>query len=95
MRIAGFGRLRGLSSDLCFSWRTRSGSGRQGRNPAGESPAVPIARFRHVAMPHLGMGNHPGDAWCKRLGCPEHICVCLAVGATGKSSKYGSLNTME
>ena len=39
-----------------------SGSGRQGRNPAGESPAVPIARFRHVVIPHLGMGNHPGDA---------------------------------
>ena len=28
-------------------------SGRQGRNPAGESPAVPIARFRHVAIPQF------------------------------------------
>ncbi len=48
-------------------------SGRQGCNPAGESPVVPVARFRHVVMPHLGRGNHPGDAWCKRPGCPEII----------------------
>ena len=48
-------------------------SSRQGRNPAGESPVVPVARFRHVAMPHLGMGNHPGDAWCKWPGRPGHI----------------------
>lgn len=28
-------------------------SSRQGHHPAGESPAVPIARLRHVAMPQL------------------------------------------
>ncbi len=32
-------------------------SSRQGRYPAGASPAVPVARFRHVAMPVLGAGN--------------------------------------
>ena len=26
-------------------------SSRQGRNPAGASPAVPVTRFRHLAMP--------------------------------------------
>jgi len=29
------------------------GSGRQGHNPAGGSPAMSIARFRHVAMPQF------------------------------------------
>ena len=29
------------------------GSGRQGCNPAGESPAMSIARFRHVVIPRL------------------------------------------
>ena len=48
-------------------------SSRQGCNPAGESPAVSVARFRHVVMPHPGMGNHPGYAWCKRPGCPKHM----------------------
>ena len=48
-------------------------SGRKGCNPAGESPVVPVARFRHVVMPHPGMGNHPGYAWCKRPGCLERI----------------------
>ena len=43
-----------------------AGSSRQGCNPAGASPAVSIAQVGHVAMPHPGMGNHPGDAWCKR-----------------------------
>jgi hypothetical protein len=28
-------------------------SGRQGHNPAGESPAVSIARCRHVAIPQF------------------------------------------
>jgi len=32
-----------------------------------------LPEFRHVVMPHLGMGNHPGDAWCKRPGRPEHL----------------------
>ncbi len=45
-------------------------SSRQGRNPAGESPAVPIARFRHVAMPQLMLGNRMSPAWCKRPGRP-------------------------
>jgi len=42
------------------------GSGRQGRNPAGESPAVPVARFRHVVMPRFMTGNRMFIAWCKR-----------------------------
>ncbi len=46
-------------------------SGQQGRNPAGESPAVSVARVGHVAMPHLGAGNQPSYAWCKRPGRPE------------------------
>jgi hypothetical protein len=33
--------------------RTDLGSGRQGCNPAGESPAMPIARFRHAAIPQF------------------------------------------
>jgi len=56
-----------------FFVATEIRSGRQGCNPAGESPVVPVARFRHVVMPHPGMGNHPGYAWCKRPGCPELI----------------------
>lgn len=34
-------------------------SSRQGRESAGASPAVPIARFRHVAIPLLWVGNCP------------------------------------
>jgi len=41
-------------------------SSRQDYNPAGESPAVSNAQSGHVAMPHPGVGNQPGDAWCKR-----------------------------
>ena len=52
-------------------------------------PPCQLPDFRHVVMPHLGVGNHPGDAWCKRLGRPEHSSV---VGATRGSSEYGSLN---
>jgi hypothetical protein len=70
------------------------GSGQQGRNPAGESPAVSIARVGHVAIPHLGAGNQPSYAWCKRPGCPVRVNRA-AVGATGGSSKCGSLNVME
>ena len=33
---------------------TGAGSSRQGRNPAGESPAMPITRFRHVVIPLPG-----------------------------------------
>ena len=29
-------------------------SGRQGCNPAGESPVVSVARVGYVVMPHLG-----------------------------------------
>jgi hypothetical protein len=39
-------------------------SSRQGRNPAGGSPAVPVACFRHVAMPVLRpvtTGVRPGE----------------------------------
>jgi hypothetical protein len=46
------------------------GSSRQGRNPAGGSPVVPIARFRHVAIPRPMMGNQMGVAWRKRPGRP-------------------------
>ena len=28
-------------------------SGRQGHSPVGESPTVPVARIRHVAIPQL------------------------------------------
>ena len=55
-------------------------------------PPCQLPDFRHVVMPHLGVGNHPGDAWCKRLGRPEHSSV---VGATRGSSEYGSLNIKE
>ena len=51
-----------------------AGSSRQDCNPAGASPAVSIAQVGHVAMPHPGMGNHPGDAWCKRPGRPARRC---------------------
>jgi len=43
-------------------------SSRQGCNPAGESPAVSVARVGYVVMPHPGAGNQPGYAWCKRPG---------------------------
>jgi len=49
-------------------------SSRQGCNPAGESPAVSVARVGHVVMPHPGMGDHPGYAWCKRPGRPVDYC---------------------
>jgi len=67
---------------------------RRGCNPAGESPAVSIARVGHVVMPHPGMGNHPGYAWCKRPGRSKHMS-CLAVGVTWRPSKHRSLNIME
>ena len=46
------------------------GSGRQGRSPAGESPAVSIARFGHVAIPRFVVGNPTFIAWRKRPGRP-------------------------
>jgi hypothetical protein len=48
-------------------------SGREGPNLAGESPAVSIARFRHVAIPQFVLGNHTSIAWCIRPGCPEAV----------------------
>ncbi len=47
-------------------------SSRQGCKPAGESPAASVARVGCVAIPHLGAGNQPSYAWCKRPGCPVH-----------------------
>jgi hypothetical protein len=55
--------LRGSRTDL--------GSSRQGCNPAGESPAMSIARFRHVAIPQFMTGNRMFIAWCKRPGRPS------------------------
>lgn len=46
-------------------------SGRQGRDPTGESPVVPIACVGHVAMPQDTLGNCVFNAWCKRPSCPE------------------------
>ena len=46
-------------------------SSRQGRNPVGESPTLPIARFRQVAMPQVMTGNCMINAWCKRPGRPS------------------------
>jgi len=54
---------RPLSNNLKGGW-----SSRQGCDPAGESPAVSVARVGYVAIPHLGAGNQPSDAWCKRPG---------------------------
>jgi hypothetical protein len=69
-------------------------SSRQDCNPAGESPAVSVARVGHVVMPHPGMGNHLGYAWCKRPGRPKHMS-CLAVGVTWRPSKHRSLKVNE
>ncbi|KKK82081.1 hypothetical protein LCGC14_2806960, partial [marine sediment metagenome] len=46
-------------------------SGRECRNPAGESPVTPIARFRRVAIPQFMMGNHMFIAWRKSPSCPK------------------------
>jgi hypothetical protein len=70
-----------------------SGGSRQGCNPAGESPAMPIARFRHVAIPQFmwataySMRGVNGPAALRRL--------FLAVGATWGSSEHGGLNITE
>jgi hypothetical protein len=52
-------------------WLYPECSGREGLNLTGASPVVPIARFRHVAIPQFVMGNHTFFAWCQRSGCPE------------------------
>ncbi len=66
-------------------------SSRQGCNPAGESPAVSVARIGHVVIPHPGMGNHLGYAWCKRPGRP----VDTAVGTTWRPNERRSLKVNE
>ena len=58
------------NASICYTQAVDLGSGRQGRNPAGESPAMSIARFRHVAIPQFMLGNHMFIAWCKRPGRP-------------------------
>ena len=68
-----------ISEEYVSLKKELGGSGRQGRDPAGGSPAAPVARFRRVAIPHPGAGNQPGDAWCKRSSCPERVSE---VGAT-------------
>ena len=60
--LSGY-RAKGIERE---GWR----SGRQGRNPAGESPAMSIACFGHVAMPQFMLGNRMFYAWCIRPGCP-------------------------
>jgi hypothetical protein len=51
-------------------------SSRQGCTPAGVSPAMPVARVGHGAMPLLGAGNQPGSARCKRPGRPGGMTSC-------------------
>jgi len=79
---------------LCGARHRGGVSGRQGRNPAGESPVMSIARFGHVAIPRFGAGNQPSYAWCKWSGC--HVIEEIAsVGATWGPSEYGGLNMKE
>jgi len=59
-----------IPTSSCAEQR-RACSGREGLNLTGESPVVPIARFRHVAIPQFVVGNHTFFAWRKRPGCPE------------------------
>ena len=67
-------------------------SGRQGHSPVGESPTVPVARIRHVAIPQL-LGVIPGSL--RGVNGPAALRMTAAVGAIGGSSKHGSLNIME
>src|SRR5262244_1238301 len=50
-------------------------SGREGLNLTGASPVVPIARFRHVAIPQFVTGNRTFFAWRTRPGCPEDFAL--------------------
>jgi len=68
------------------------GSGRQGHSPVGESPTVPVARFRYVAIPQF-LGVTPGPL--RGVNGPAALNLALAVGAIGGSSKHGSLNIKE
>jgi len=63
--------------------------------PAGESPVIPIARFRYVAIPQFVTGNFTSIAWCKRPGCLVSEFFFTTVGATWGPSKYRSLNIKE
>ena len=69
-------------------------SSRQGRNPAGASPAVPVARFRHVAMPVLWAGNDP-EFGLVYMARPPKTHRGLAVCATWGPSELWSLNMSE
>ena len=62
------------------------GSGRQGCDPAGESPVMLIVRVEHVATPHPGPGNRPGDAWCERPGCPAAFALLRWEQPGGRAS---------
>jgi hypothetical protein len=53
-----------------------------------------IVRVEHVATPHPGPGNRPGDAWCERPGRPA-ASYAAAVGAAWGSSKRGSPKVIE
>ena len=50
-------------------------SGREGLNLTGASPVVPIARFRHVAIPQFVLGNRTFFAWRTRPGCLEDVAL--------------------
>src|SRR5205823_10980502 len=58
-----------LQAALVMLQLERACSGREGLNLTGASPVVPIARFRHVAIPQFVVGNHTFFAWCTRPGC--------------------------
>ena len=66
--IYGKRRTTGMKKGMKESYIEDLGSSRQGCDPAGESPAMLIVRVEHVATPHPGPGNRPGDAWCERPG---------------------------
>ncbi len=60
-------------------------SSRQGRDPAGESPAAPIARFRYIAMPRSALHTCSASRVAPAiLSCREHrdsVRIC-ALGLT-------------
>jgi hypothetical protein len=81
-----------ISAEYVQLKKELGGSSRQNCDPAGESPAVSVARIGHVAMPHPGAGNQPGDAWCIRPGRPA---PSAAVGAAWRPSECRGLNISE
>jgi hypothetical protein len=77
-------RLHTGNSQILMDWLSieeRLRSSRQGCNPAGESPAVPIARFGCVAIPQFMLGNRMIAAWCKRLSCSV---ICWSQGGSNQ-----------